>query len=51
MTSATDLMDMEISKISQIEFRVTIMKLISRFEKNISDNLESLKAEMRSNWA
>jgi len=51
MASTTDLMDMDISKMSEIDFRVAIMKLISRLEKNISDNIESLKAEMRANQA
>ena len=49
--SATDLMDMDISKTSEIDFRVTIMKSISRLEKNNSDTIESLGAEMRSNLA
>ena len=44
-------MDMDVSKISEIDFRVAIMKLISRLEKNINDNIESLRAGMRSNQA
>jgi len=51
MVSAKDLMDMDISKTSEIDFRVTIMKSISRLEKNNSDTIESLGAEMRSNLA
>jgi len=51
MASTTDLMDMDISKMSEIDFRVAIMKSISRFEKNISNNIESLRAEMISNQA
>ena len=47
----TDLMDMDISKMSEIDSRVTIMKSISRLRKNISDNIESLREEMRSNQA
>lgn len=49
MASATDIMHMDINKMSEINFRVTIMKLISTLEKNISGNIESLGAEMRSN--
>ena len=49
--SATDLMTMDITKMSEIDFSVTIMKSISRLEKNINNNKESLRAEMRSNQA
>ena len=51
MASAISLMDMDISKMSEMDFRVAIMKSISRLQKNISDNIESLRAEMRSNQA
>ena len=51
MASAIGLMDMDISKMSDIDFRVAIMKSISRLQKNISHNIESLRAEMRSNQA
>ena len=44
-------MDMDISKMSEIDFRVTVMKTISRLGKNISNNIESLRAEMRPNQA
>ena len=51
MAPATELMDMDVSTMSEIDFRVIIMKLISRLEKNISNNIESLRGEMRSNQA
>ena len=38
-------MDMDISKMSEIEFRIVIIKSIVRLEKSISDNIESLRAE------
>ena len=34
MASATDLMDMDISKMSEIDFRVAIMKSIARLRKH-----------------
>jgi len=51
MASPTDLMDMDISKMSEIDFRIAIMKTIARLEKTISSNIESLRAEMRANQA
>ena len=51
MALATELMDVDITKVSEIDSRMTIMKAISRLEKNINDNIESLRAEMRSNQA
>ena len=51
VASATELMEMDITKMSEIDFKVTIMKAISGLEKNISDNIESLRAEMRCNQA
>ena len=51
MSSATELMDMDTSKMSEIEFRIVIMKSIARLEKSISDRIESLRAEVRSNQA
>ena len=44
VASATELMDMDISKMSEIEFRIVIIKSIVRLEKSISDNIESLRA-------
>ena len=51
VSSATEQMDMDISKMSEIEFRIVIIKSIVRLEKSISDNIESLRAERRSNQA
>ena len=47
----TELMNVDRTKVSEIDSRMTIMKAISRLEKNINDNIESLRAEMRSNQA
>ena len=49
--SATALLDMDISKMSELEFRITIIKLLAGLEKSIKDTRESLSAEMRSNQA
>ena len=49
--SATDLMDMDLSKMLEIEFRITIIKLPVALEKRIKDAGDSLTAEMRSNEA
>ena len=55
MASATELMDMDITKLSEMEFRVTMVKMMYRLEKNINENIneniESLRAEMRVNLA
>ena len=51
MSSATELMDMDTSKMSEIEFRIVTMKSIARLEKSISNKIESLRAEVRSNQA
>ena len=51
MASATELMDMDITKMSEMVFRVTIIKMMYRLEKNINKNIESLRAEMRTNLA
>ena len=46
-------MDMDVTKSSDMEFRVTMVKMISRLEKtinkNVTENIESLRAEMRVN--
>ena len=51
VASATKLMDMDITKLSEMEFRVTMVKMICRLEKNnkekIKENVESLRGEMR----
>ena len=55
MASATELLDMDITKLSEMEFKVTMVKMMCRFEKNINENIneniESLRAEMRANLA
>ena len=51
--SATELMYMDITKLSEMEFRVTMVKMMCRLEKsineNVIENIESLRAEMRAN--
>ena len=49
MAPATELIDMDITKLSEMEFRVKVVKMMCRLEKTINDNIESLRAEMRSN--
>ena len=44
-------MDMDLSKMSEIDFRVAVMKTVVRLEKTISGNIDSLKAEMRADLA
>ena len=51
MASATEQMDMDITKLSEMDFRVTIVKMMYRLEKNINENTESLRAKMRANLA
>ena len=55
VASATELMDMDITKLSEMEFRVTMVKMVCRLEKtineNINENIESLRVEMRVNLA
>ena len=55
LASATELMDMDIAKLSEMEFRVTMIMMMCRLEKNSSKNInetrESLRAEMRANLA
>ena len=41
----------DINKLSEMEFRVTIVKMMCRLEKNINENTESLRADMRANLA
>ena len=42
---------MDVTKLSEMEFRVTIVKMMSRIEKsineNVTENIESLRTEMR----
>ena len=49
--SATDLMDMDLSTMSEIQFRGTIIKLLVSLKKSIKDSSDSLTAELRSNQA
>ena len=53
MASATELMDMDLTKSSEMEFRVTMVKMMCRIKKKINENInetiESLRAEMRTN--
>ena len=55
MASATELTDMDVTKLSEMEFRVTMVKMMCRLEKgineNVNENIESLKAGMRANLA
>ena len=55
VASATELMDMDITKLSEMEFRVTMVKMMCRLEKsineNVNENIESLRVEMRANLA
>ena len=55
VASATELMDMDITKLSEKEFRVTMVKIMCRLEKNLNDNInentESLRVEIRANLA
>ena len=53
VASATELIHMDITKLSEVEFRVTMVKMMCRLEKNINKNInkniESLRLEMRVN--
>ena len=53
MASAIERVDMDITKLSETEFRVTMAKVMSRHEKsineNVTENIESLRTEMRVN--
>ena len=53
VATATELMDMHITKLSEMDFRKTIIKMMCRLEKstneNVNENIESLRAEMRAN--
>lgn len=51
MTSAIELIDVDISKMSETDFKVTVMKKIARLEKAINSNIDSLRAERRADWA
>ena len=51
VASAMELMDMDITKMSEMDFRVTIIKMMYRLEKNTNKNIESLRAAMSFNLA
>ena len=55
MALATELMDMDITKLSEMQFRETKVKMVCRLEKNINENIneniESLMEEMRASLA
>ena len=51
MASATELMDMDITKLSEMEFRVTMVKMMCRLENFFNKNIESLRAKIRKNLA
>jgi len=52
VTSATDLQtDIDVTKMSEMDFRVAVVKTIARMEKSINGNIESLKAEMKAELA
>ena len=46
-------MDMDITKLSEMEFRVTMVKMMCKLEKsinkNVTENIESVRTEMRAN--
>ena len=54
VASATELMDMDITKLPEMEFGETMVKMKCRLEKsinkNVNENIECLRAEMRVNW-
>ena len=49
VASATELMDIDITKLSGMEFRVTMVKMMCRLEKsinkNVNDNIKSLRVD------
>ena len=51
MTTGTELLDININKVLEVEIRETIIQALPRFLKTISDNIESLRAELRANLA
>ena len=46
---------MDVTKLSEMEFRVTMVKMMCRLEKsineNVNENIESLRAEVRAKLA
>ena len=55
VASATEIIDMDVTKMSEMEFRVTMVKMMSTHEKsineNVTENIESQRVEMRANLA
>ena len=53
MASATELILTDVSQLSEMEFRATMVKMMSKLEKsineNVTENIESLRMEMRAN--
>ena len=53
VASVTEMMGMDVTKLSEMEVRVTMVKMMCRLEKsineNVNENIESLRAEMRAN--
>ena len=45
--TARDLINTDISKISELEFKTTIIRILARDGKNIEDTRESLSADRK----
>ena len=45
--TARDLISMDISKMSELEFRITILKILAGLEKSIEDTRASLSGEIK----
>ena len=43
VASATELIDMDITKLSEMKFRVTMVRMMCRLEKNINEILMRIK--------
>ena len=49
--SATELQNLDLNTMSEIQFRSTIIKLLVALEKNVKDSRDFITAELRSNQA
>ena len=54
VASATEIINLDVSQLSEMEFKATMVKMMSRLEKsikyeNVTENIESLRVEMRAN--
>ena len=53
LAPATEIMDMDVTTLSEMEFRATMVRMMSTLEKsineNVTENIESLRAEMGVN--